>query len=389
MKEAVHDRKTVTPDKNSTEPVPLLSILLPTHNRADVLPIALNSIFYQTIQDFEILLVGDGCTDNTAEVVRSYKDERIRWYDLPKTPNFGYANRNIVLKEARGKYIGFMAHDDILFYDHFEKCIEALEADQSKEIACTRPLWITRDGMIIPVEFNFNNPSTLDDFIMRRHNAMPAPCVVHLRKCFEKYGYWDDRLTGGADWDMWARIIEGGGRHNFIFITEPTILHFIAAWRDGKSGCLHKAEDWIDLYESVDDLPGELLVKIPENMTEQSVVWGQLSKDPVKWASDIRRAAVSVFDLRIVHDGRHLIKLLKETLNLREENLQNSSISGHLNKLMDQNRQMNRRLNDIYGSYSWKLGRGITYTVYLFFNWIPGLSGKTKKDKKQAECKKS
>jgi len=377
MKEAIHDRQTESPDEKSKVPVPLLSILLPTHNRANVLPIAMKSIFYQTFQDFEILLVGDGCTDNTAEVVRSFKDERIKWYDLPKALNYGYANRNIALKEARGKYIGFVAHDDILFFDHFEKCIEALEADQSKEIACTRPLWITRDGMIIPVEFNFDNPSTLNDFIMRRRNAIPASCVVHRSECFEKYGYWNDKLTGCGDWDMWARIIEGGGRNNFIYIPEPTILHFIANWKQGKSEGLQKAEKWIDLYESVDDVPGELLLKIPENTTEQMVVWGRVSKDPVKWASDIRRAVVRVFDLRIVYDDR----LLKETLNLREENLPYYSLIRHRDMLMDQNRQLDRRINEIYGSYSWKLGKGITKTVYLFFSWIPGLRGKKKKKK--------
>ncbi len=378
MTNAIHRKQSEMPDRTSTGAVPLLSILLPTHNRADVLPIALESIFYQTIQDFEILVVGDGCTDNTAELVRSFKDDRIRWYDLPKAPNYGYANRNIALKEARGKYIGFMAHDDILFYDHFEKCIEALQADASKEITCSRPLWITRDGMIIPVEFNFNNPSTLDNFIMRKHNAMPASCVVHLRECFEKYGYWDDRLTGCGDWDMWARIIEGGGRKNFIYIPEPTTLHFIACWKEGNIKGLREADDWIGLYESIDDVPGELRLKIPENMSEQMVVWGQLSKDPVKWASGIRKAVVSAFDLRIVHDTNHLKKLLKENHNLSEGNLQYLVLSKSLKELTDQNRKLNRRLNDIYGSFSWKLGRGITKTVYSLFSWIPGLKGKKK-----------
>ena len=67
-----------------------------------------------------------------------------------------------------------MAHNDILFYDHFEKCINVLDADDDMEIACTRPLWITRDGMIIPVEFNLYNPSTLENFVAGKHNAMPA-----------------------------------------------------------------------------------------------------------------------------------------------------------------------------------------------------------------------
>jgi glycosyltransferase involved in cell wall biosynthesis len=349
----------IKPDDKKGANDPLLSILLPTHNRANVLELALKSILFQSFQNFEVLVVGDGCTDNTAEVVQSFNDDRIKWYNLPKAPSFGYANRNIALKEARGKYIGFAAHDDILFHDHFEKSINALEADPSKDITITRPLWVTRDGLIIPVEFNFDTPSILEQFISRTNNAIPAACVVHRRDCFEKYGYWNEQLSTCGDWDMWARIIEGGGGKSFIFISEPTILHFVANWKQGRLGGLYLSEQWIDLYESSDEVPNELLIKIPENTIEQEVVWYQLSKDPVRWASNVRRAVVAVFDLRILNDRIRMQKTFEE------------------------NTQLHESLDLVLNSYSWKIGRMITRTVGFLFGWIPWLRTLWKTNKKQ------
>ena len=156
---------------------PKFSILLPTHNRCDVLGLSVQSVLRQTEADFELLIVADGCTDDTVAVVSRFADSRLRLFDLPKAAGFGYANRNRALREARGQY------------------------QTGAEWGYSQPLWVSTDGYVLPFFTNLALPDELQLF-MTNANTIPAPCVVHTRRLLEEVGYWPEDVPEVADWRL-------------------------------------------------------------------------------------------------------------------------------------------------------------------------------------------
>lgn len=270
---------------------PTFSILLPTHNRSDVLPYAIRSVQAQSRSDFELLVVGDGCTDDTAEVVASFDDRRIRWFDLPKAPNFGYANRNIALREARGELIAFAAHDDLLFPDHLERLAPYFD-DPRIDLAYSRPLWGTPDGTLVPSAFNLHIHDVMGEFVSMMRNEIPASCVVHRRSCFDRVGYWDADLAKGGDWDMWVRILNIGNRDNFAFHPQPTTIHFRANWRTAGPGFVKQGQ------ERIRSAPDGLSIDVA-GVTEQSAIWEAIDADGGGWPDRVRTAVVRELDSRV------------------------------------------------------------------------------------------
>jgi glycosyltransferase involved in cell wall biosynthesis len=261
---------------------PALTVLIPTHNRADVLPFAIRSVLAQTLEDFELFVVGDGCTDATAEVVADFDDTRIRWFDFPKAPYFGYANRNRALREARGERVAYLGHDDLWLPDHLE-LLAARFRDPEIEFAYSRLLFVYPDGTIRPLLMNLEDPALLAR-VLKGAEVFGPSCVLHRRDCLERYGYWREDLPEGADSELWARILRSSGRVP-AYCDRPTALHFLADWRSQtrKSKLLYRLRRWDG------SLPSELHVEVPAGMTEQEAVWRELAADPDAWTETVRR----------------------------------------------------------------------------------------------------
>ena len=97
---------------------PFFSIIIPTYNRANLISISIESVLKQTFTDFELIIVDDGSTDNTSEVVGNYTDNRIFYYK--KVNEERGAARNYGIKKSCGEYVNFLDSDDFFDANHLE-----------------------------------------------------------------------------------------------------------------------------------------------------------------------------------------------------------------------------------------------------------------------------
>lgn len=118
---------TPSPQPPSGLRPPQVSIVLATWNRSNVLRLAIESVLRSSFADWELLVVGDACTDDSAEVVAAFGDPRIAFTNLAH--NFGEQSgpNNVGCALARGRFIAYLNHDDLWFPDHLETAVACLE----------------------------------------------------------------------------------------------------------------------------------------------------------------------------------------------------------------------------------------------------------------------
>ena len=293
--------------------MPRVSVLLPTHNRADVLGYALKSVLAQTFADFEVLVVADGCTDGTVDVVRSFQDPRIRLFEFPKAPFFGYANRNRALREAHGDVVAFAAHDDLLLPDHLERMVGALDRTGA-DWMYSRPLWVSTDGYIVPFCTNLENADEREWF-RTVENTIPVSCVVHRRDCIERSGYWPEDVREAADWHLWKRMLRDEGDRTPVYISEPTTLHFSADWRKSRNAGRLDVQTLLQIAETASWWPQTLKYEVRQRAAEQQVIFEAMLGGGVAWCAGLRAAIALVVD-RLAWDH---VRRVRPMLRAREE----------------------------------------------------------------------
>ncbi len=300
-----------------TKTIPRVSVLLPTHNRADVLPYAIKSVLKQTFTDFELLIIGDGCTDNTESIVQSFvkKDPRVQWFPFLKGEGFGYAHRNTILQQKTAMYSAFVGHDDLLFPNHLETLLQFFEKNPTHLIAYTRPLWVHPDGVIIPSTFNTNNQVIRQTFLTD-HNEVPACCVMYSYKAMREVKYWNDTLPEAADWDLWKRIVEKDPKHQIGYISTPTTLHFRANWRTETTSMDPSLREMHAYILASEYLKQYLTIPSQKNTSQQQTLWNLAQKET--WREQLQQNVVTLLDNKARQESAES-KLYLENQQLREK----------------------------------------------------------------------
>ncbi|MCI0415492.1 glycosyltransferase family 2 protein [bacterium] len=117
---------------NDADPAfPLISVVISTYNRSNVLKWAIESVSHQSYKNWELWIIGDACTDDTETMVSSFSDQRIHFHNLPQNVGEQSGPNNEGCKRSTGEYIAFLNHDDLWFPDHLEKSWETMRSTGS------------------------------------------------------------------------------------------------------------------------------------------------------------------------------------------------------------------------------------------------------------------
>lgn len=174
----------------------LFSIIIPTYNRASFIRIAVDNFLKQTYSNFEIIIIDDGSTDNTKEVVSAIGDDRIRYY-WKENGERGSA-RKMGAALALGEYINYFDCDDIAYPNHLEEAAKAIVVLNKPMIFYLGSEMRNGDGKIIYQRTS--NPELGNKLLLKINYLNPNPVFVH-RDTLSVVTYNPDRsLSGTEDW---------------------------------------------------------------------------------------------------------------------------------------------------------------------------------------------
>jgi glycosyltransferase involved in cell wall biosynthesis len=229
-----------------------VSVIIPTYNCENYICETIDSVFAQTYQDFEIIVVDDGSTDNTKEVLKKYSD-RIRYFFQEKSgPSVA---RNAGVRASLGEYLAFLDSDDIWLRNKLEIQIKIMDSSPEVGLICTDGEKFNNEGMLATslrpslakhalfkkdsLKFRISQTEINDGSIFKGDlykelclgNVVVTSSVLVRSSCLRKIGDFDKGLNVAEDYDLWIRISQ---KYQILYLNRVTVRYRIR--RDSISG---------------------------------------------------------------------------------------------------------------------------------------------------------
>lgn len=196
---------------------PRVSVIMSVLNDERYIGEAVDSVLNQTFRDFEFIIINDGSTDRTGEILSSYRDDRILLFDQKNRGLTQSLNRGLSL--ARGEYIARMDGDDISDPARLEEEVRFLDRDQDIGLVGTFAYRIDEQGRRISV---YTYKTTTEE--IKKNLWVDCPfchsSVMFRKACIDKIGAYREKVGPTEDYDLWFRITEQFGAANI-----PVPLH--------------------------------------------------------------------------------------------------------------------------------------------------------------------
>ena len=200
---------------------PDISVIIPCYNYGRYLGETLDSVIAQDFSNWECLIIDDGSTDNTFEVVKEFiqQDKRIQ-YQFKKNGGLSDA-RNFGLKLAKGKFIQFLDADDLICEKKFTHQLDVFKKDTTLDLVYGRVVYFDNDTNKVSASVDMKDiewmpqvsggPSKVFPYLIKK-NIMAVSCPLVRKKSIQNVGLFNVNLTSLEDWEYWIRAVL---MHNF------------------------------------------------------------------------------------------------------------------------------------------------------------------------------
>ncbi|MBR0466391.1 MAG: glycosyltransferase family 2 protein [Clostridia bacterium] len=197
-----------------------VSIIIPTFNRGNIISKSIYSVLNQTYKNLEVIVVDDGSTDNTNEIIKSIKDERVKYIPLQHNSGACIA-RNTGIKYSTGDYIGFNDSDDVFAEDKIEKQIKNIKKYNSDIDFCKIAIHSSNSVIFFPSNDQIEAVNHGQAFEKLAYgNYISTITILAKKKVFERFRF-DDKLPRLQDYDLLLRTT----KHFNLSYTDETLVN--------------------------------------------------------------------------------------------------------------------------------------------------------------------
>lgn len=208
---------------------PLVSVVIATYNMAEYLPLAIRSALEQTYRNIEVLVVDDGSSDRTRDVVEPFLgDGRLRY--LYQTNKGQAAAKNLGVGDARGQYVAFLDADDMWVREKLDEQIPLFLASPKTGVVYARVAYIDEAGNDLGIADNELFRGRVSGPMLVRNFIGFGTSVVRM-VCLQRLGAFDESIGMGIDYDLWLRL---STEYEFEFVDRPLLRYRL--WSGQMSG---------------------------------------------------------------------------------------------------------------------------------------------------------
>ena len=220
-------KKTINRQRKHFDYEPLISICIISYNRANLLMRSIKSALAQSYEKFEVVVVDDGSTDNTEEVIKSFNSPKIRY--IRKEHSGIAATRNHALREAKGEYIIWVDSDDEVSPYLLEKYIEAVNNYPDADVFYCNLLIINQEkNEIVPLRYYdwYKNEMNALYYSIIAGSPIPDPSTLIKKSIFNEIGTFNETFSRAQDFEFYSRLILSKKFH-FKFINQFGYIYYI------------------------------------------------------------------------------------------------------------------------------------------------------------------